>query len=152
MREFGVQSSTQYIVETNFPNADDTPEKRNTFAPYSPHAFTNVNDPGEKMDKLLINTHSELFSKMTSKAIMSFDTFEDAKAVAFLIASVGRLAVGWRGDIQDHIRKKYRLPISVRIVEEHRFCARRLMDFEYVPADPYETELEALKKKYGKIG
>lgn len=150
-REMGVKSSTVYIVETNYPNADDTPEKRNTFVAYAASAFTHVDDPGYEASKMLVNTHKELFDKRVSRDIMAFDNVEDAKAVADFIMLYGRLCTGWAYNSQEQYKKKYRLPITARIVEEHNLCARRLIYFD-PPAklDPYELEFAALKKKYGK--
>lgn len=150
-KEFGAKSNTVYTVETNFPNTDNSEEKNNSFHAYAHHAYTHVDDPADEARKMLINTHEELFRNgLVRRETLSYDTVEQAIAVANFLKLYGRLCAGWSRESQEQYRVKYRHPLKVRVVEEHTFTARRLIDIDIAPPkSEYEIELEALKEKHG---
>lgn len=145
-----------FCVETTWPDSS-RPEKENEFGSYYAYAYTDIRDPGTKPDKMVINTQKEIFDKRCSSSYgalsesLKFPDENSAKRAANFLQKWGRMNTGWDKSSQEIHQKKYRGPLKVRIVKEYNLNIREEIDFvTATPADDYEIELAALKKKYGK--
>lgn len=145
-KPLGFNESTVFVVETNYPK--DRQENLN-FSTYNASSYTNVDDPGSSYDKMLVNTHKEIFGKRISHDSLRFATLEDAQAAATFLDTYGRLTQGWNNEYGLERAKQYRGKLSVRIVEEYTSINRVIRDF--TPIDMYEIELAKLKEKYGRV-
>lgn len=155
-RPLGQKTRLTFRVETTWPDTS-RPEKAEEFDSYYARAYTDVRDPGYAYDKMLVNTQKELFDKRSTTQYggvsesLHFDKREDAIAVAQFLQKWGRMGLGWDTDSQEIHQKQKRGPLKVRVIAEYELSNRELVYFEEAaPADDYETELAALKKKHGK--
>lgn len=155
-RPLGEVKSLTYRIETTWPDTSK-PEKANEFGSYYAHSYTDVRNPGNDFKTMLVNTQKELFDKRcTSKyggtsESLHFDTLDDAINAAQFIEKWGRMGSGWDKSSQEKYQIQRRGPLKVRIIQEFNLTKRVEIEFESEPpADEFEIELAALKKKHGK--